>query len=162
MMSEFISIDLLTLDSTRALAKKIKQVIIPDFVVALNGDLGSGKTTLVRGVLMELGVQGTIKSPTYNLVEHYKISDLDIYHFDLYRLSSIDEWFDLGFDEYFMHNSICFIEWASKAIELLPVIDLVIDLNVINEIHCCKIVSSSVKGKKCLQTLIQSGVNIYS
>ena len=108
-------------------------------MVALSGDLGSGKTTLVRHILFNIGVTGQIKSPTFTLVEPYQIySDiksqyLKIYHFDLYRFNDFNDWFDLGFDEYFIQDSICFIEWYEKASSLIPYIDWGINLSYIEK-----------------------------
>ena len=71
------------------------------FIVTLRGDLGAGKTTLVRYMLRALGVQGRIKSPTFALVESYNLPKFPVYHFDLYRFSTPDQWFDAGFDDIF-------------------------------------------------------------
>lgn len=84
-------------------------------VINLIGNLGAGKTTLVRGILHGLGYQGTVKSPTYNLVEIYKISRLYLYHFDFYRFNDCCEWEEAGFREYFNSTSICFVEWPEKS-----------------------------------------------
>lgn len=89
-------------------------------IVFLKGNLGAGKTTLVRGFLRAFGYTGIVKSPTYTLVETYSIDNITIHHFDLYRLNSPIELEHLGLDHYFTSNAICFIEWPEKAIELLP------------------------------------------
>ena len=86
------------LETTQRLAKGIAQVIVPNFVVSLSGNLGAGKTTLTREVLRNLGITGSIKSPTFTLVEPYQLPDYTLYHFDLYRFSDPEEWFDAGFD----------------------------------------------------------------
>jgi tRNA threonylcarbamoyladenosine biosynthesis protein TsaE len=93
-------------------------------VVTLRGDLGSGKTTLVRGVLRARGVEGPIKSPTYTLVEHYPVSSLYFYHFDFYRLANSDEWDDTGFAEYFRRDSVGLVEWPERVAGLLASPDL--------------------------------------
>jgi len=92
----------------------------PGDIIFLQGPLGAGKTTLVRGFLRALGYQGTIKSPTYTLVEHYLINDQTYYHFDLYRLHHPQELLDIGFEDYLHANAICLIEWPEKAKEILP------------------------------------------
>lgn len=131
MQHSFILKDLL---ATENLAKLIARVIVPEFVVTLNGELGAGKTTLVRSALLALGVTGSVKSPTFTIVEPYQVNNLNIYHFDLYRFNDPEEWFYSGFDEYFGNNSICFIEWAEKAVGLIPVIDWQIKLKVLSSL----------------------------
>src|SRR5262245_7170715 len=83
-------------------------------VVALSGELGSGKTTLVRGMLQGLGWTAPVKSPSYALVEHYFASSLYFYHFDFYRFGDPDEWLHTGFAEYFRSDSICVVEWPER------------------------------------------------
>lgn len=97
-------------------------------VVFLQGDLGAGKTTLVRGVLRAAGVTGAIKSPTYTLVEEYVVGDRKIFHFDLYRLTDPEELEWIGIDDYFSQNSLCFVEWPSKGVGYLPKADYKITL----------------------------------
>lgn len=143
-----------SLADTKNLAQRISQIINPNFVITLNGGLGAGKTTLVREILYALGITGSIKSPTFTYVEPYKLHDTEIYHFDLYRFSSPDEWFDLGFDEYFLNSYLCFIEWAEKADGLIPVADWAISLDVYDTIHECIIVAFTDKGRQCLKSLI--------
>ncbi len=98
-------------------------------VVTLRGELGSGKTTLVRGVLRARGVEGSIKSPTYTLVEHYPVSSLYFYHFDFYRLANSDEWDDTGFAEYFRRDSVGLVEWPERVAGLLASPDLALSLS---------------------------------
>lgn len=87
----------------------------------LVGELGAGKTTLVRGLLRALGYTGKVKSPTYGLVELYAISGLSLYHFDFYRFSNLNEWLSSGFREAFNPESLCIVEWPERAAgSLLP------------------------------------------
>lgn len=151
-----------SLADTQRLAQIIARSIVTNFVVALNGDLGAGKTTLVREVLYALGITGNVKSPTFTYVEPYMLPELRIYHFDLYRFGDPEEWFDLGFDEYFVHDSICFIEWAEKALELIPVLDWEINLEVSDEIHNCHIQAFTDKGRQCLEYLMVQGAHLFS
>ncbi|MBI3374256.1 MAG: tRNA (adenosine(37)-N6)-threonylcarbamoyltransferase complex ATPase subunit type 1 TsaE [Betaproteobacteria bacterium] len=90
-------------------------------VLHLAGDLGSGKTTLVRGLLRAMGYNGKVKSPTYGLVELYAVSGLSLYHFDFYRFSDPTEWLSSGFREAFNPESLCIVEWPERAAgSLLP------------------------------------------
>lgn len=84
-------------------------------VIALHGDLGTGKTTLVRGALQSLGISSGVRSPTYTLVEYYEFERLAIAHFDLYRLADGEELEYLGFRDYLTPNTLCLIEWPDKA-----------------------------------------------
>ena len=92
--------------------------------IALHGDLGAGKTTLVRHLLHALGVQGRIKSPTYAVVEPYELPTLNIWHFDFYRFSDPREWEDAGFRDIFASPGLKLAEWPEKAASMLPTADL--------------------------------------
>jgi len=98
--------------------------------IELHGELGAGKTTLVRHLLRALGVQGRIKSPTYAVVEPYELPNFNIWHFDFYRFSDPREWEDAGFRDIFASPGLKLAEWPEKAGALLPRADLVIRLEV--------------------------------
>ena len=117
-------------NATLALGAELARAIEPGLVICLHGDLGAGKTTLVRGVLRGLGHPGKVKSPTYTLVELYPFSRLSLYHFDFYRFADPREWVDAGFRDYFNPDSVCLVEWPEKAGDSLPAPDLRIDLDV--------------------------------
>ena len=97
-------------------------------VFALLGDLGAGKTTLVRGVLRGLGYTGRVKSPTYPLLETYQVGDLALSHFDLYRLESPEAFSEAGFEDYFVGPGVRFVEWPDRAADRLPPVDCTLSL----------------------------------
>ena len=99
-------------------------------LVFLYGDLGAGKTTMVRGFLRAAGYSGAVKSPTYTLVEEYQIGSRKIFHFDLYRVVDPEELEWIGIRAYFDQDSVCFIEWPDKGKGFLPEPDRVISLEM--------------------------------
>ncbi|MCV2403105.1 tRNA (adenosine(37)-N6)-threonylcarbamoyltransferase complex ATPase subunit type 1 TsaE [Marinomonas sp. C2222] len=122
-------------------------------VVYLEGDLGMGKTTLVRGVLRGLGHEGAVKSPTYTLVEPYDVSGFEAYHFDLYRLSDPEELEYMGVRDYFSETSLCFIEWAEMGRGVLPEADLIVSLSFIKDGRHVVFSAKTEKGKAALSSL---------
>jgi tRNA threonylcarbamoyladenosine biosynthesis protein TsaE len=140
-------------DATNALGAGLARVLEPGLVVYLSGDLGAGKTALTRAVLRGLGFAGKVKSPTYALVEHYVVSRLNLYHFDLYRFGDPREWLDAGFHEYFNADSACFVEWPEKAAGLLPPPDLRISLEIQGSGRRADITAETEKGEQCLERL---------
>ena len=98
-------------------------------VIHLSGDLGAGKTTLVRGCLRGLGWTGPVKSPTYTLVEHYPFSSLYFYHFDFYRFADPSEWETAGLADCFRNDAVCVVEWPERVGPLLPPPDLALALS---------------------------------
>lgn len=118
-----------TEDDTHAFAQRLAQVApVRDALITLHGDLGAGKTTLVRHLLRALGVGGRIKSPTYAVVEPYDTTvddtPLSIWHFDCYRFGDPREWEDAGFRDVFASPGLKLVEWPEKAAGVLPVPDL--------------------------------------
>ncbi len=141
--------------ATRAVGARLAQALVPGLCIYLRGDLGSGKTTLVRGLLRGLGFQGRVKSPTYTLVELYTISRLNLYHFDLYRFKDAKEWRDAGLNEYFNDASTCLVEWPEKAAGLLPVADLELALEFADDGRDLALRAGTQSGKACLDRLMQ-------
>ena len=125
----------------------------PGRVLHLQGDLGAGKTTLVRGLLRALGHAGRVKSPTYTLVEPYTLSSLHLYHFDLFRLKDRSEWLSAGFREYFNAQSMCVVEWPERAEDLLAPPDVEVRLEFAGEARRATLESHSDSGKAWLSAL---------
>ncbi|WP_255033899.1 tRNA (adenosine(37)-N6)-threonylcarbamoyltransferase complex ATPase subunit type 1 TsaE [Rhodoferax sp. TH121] len=115
--------------ATQAFARHwAAQPALANTFVALHGDLGAGKTTLVRHLLQALGVTGRIKSPTYAVVEPYELDTLNIWHFDFYRFNDPREWEEAGFRDIFASPGLKLAEWPEKAAGVLPVAD--VDLHI--------------------------------
>ncbi len=117
-----------TPEETEAFGAKLFHVLPEKCVVFLLGDLGAGKTTLVRGFMRAAGHQGTVKSPTYNIVEEYHLQDRLFFHFDLYRLTDPEELEWIGINDYLQEKSICFFEWPENGAGYLGDADLIISL----------------------------------
>jgi len=114
-------------DDTLAFAQRLAAApALADAFIELHGDLGAGKTTLVRHLLRALGVQGRIKSPTYAVVEPHETAHFPVWHFDFYRFDDAREWEDAGFRDIFAAPGLKLAEWPEKAAALLPVADLVV------------------------------------
>lgn len=139
--------------ATLALGAALAPALMPGLAIFLEGDLGAGKTTLVRGLLRALGHQGKVRSPTYTLVELYAISGLNLYHFDFYRFEQPEEYLDAGLDEYFQGDGVCLVEWPAQAGAYLPPADLRIRLSVAGEARSCEIIAASSRGRACLKCL---------
>ena len=110
-----------SLHELTAAAKKFISITRDYKKFAFFGAMGSGKTTLIKEICKQLGATDTVTSPTFSLVNEYRAPDGSImFHFDLYRINSVEELFDLGYEEYFYSDSYLFIEWAEKAESLIP------------------------------------------
>jgi tRNA threonylcarbamoyladenosine biosynthesis protein TsaE len=139
--------------ATLSLGARLAQQLAPGMFVAVRGELGSGKTTLVRGMLRALGYAGRVKSPTYTLVEFYELSKLDFYHFDFYRFTDPHEIVDAGLRDAFNPRSVCVVEWPERAGVFLPRPDLKVALSVSGTGRMARIEAESEVGRKCLLEL---------
>jgi tRNA threonylcarbamoyladenosine biosynthesis protein TsaE len=138
--------------ATRRFGARLARGLAPGFRLYLRGPLGSGKTTLVRGLLGGLGWRGRVKSPTYALVEVYVVSRLQLYHFDFYRFIDQREWNDSGFRDYFDGAAICVVEWPEKAGDALPPPDIEVTLARDGAGRALRARAFSATGERCLRT----------
>lgn len=142
--------------ATLAFGNALAHAIRPDLTIFLHGDLGAGKTTLVRGLLRGLGYVGKVKSPTYTLVEPYEMLDshaapLNLYHFDLYRFNDDEEWEAAGFRDLFNPSSVCLIEWPEKAAQVLPGPDIEISFNIKESGRTVQVMAYTERGQHCVE-----------
>lgn len=153
-MADSLSLTLHGEADTERLAAALAPQVCSGGRVYLHGNLGAGKTTLVRALLRKCGIQGRIKSPTYTLVEVYKNSSLYCYHFDFYRFEDPREWLDAGFRDMLLSSALILIEWPEKAGNLLPPADLDITLSVTgDDQRQATLVASSATGRAWIRAL---------
>ena len=142
-----------TADFGAALAR----AVAPGLVIYLHGDLGAGKTALTRALLRAAGHQGTVKSPTYTLSEPYRVqlngAAVNVIHYDLYRMSSPEEFLDAGFREDFDGKNICIVDWPEKGEPVLPPPDVRVLLNVSGVGRTVELQALSQQGLLCLDRL---------
>jgi tRNA threonylcarbamoyladenosine biosynthesis protein TsaE len=139
--------------ATAGLGAALATGVAPGRVLHLSGELGSGKTTLVRGLLRALGVTGPIKSPTYAWVEPYALSSLDLYHFDFYRFANPNAWLSSGLRDYFSPQTACIAEWPERAGTLLPRPDLSVRLEYDGDARRARVEAHSEAGTGWLRSL---------
>jgi tRNA threonylcarbamoyladenosine biosynthesis protein TsaE len=139
--------------ATLALGARLAATLRPGLVTYLSGDLGTGKTTIVRGCLRALGYKGRVKSPTFALVEVYRLSRIYLHHFDFYRFEDPREWVDAGFRDAFDGNNVWLVEWPEKAGDQLPPADLTIRLEHADAGRQATITGQTDAGKQCLDQL---------
>ena len=143
--------------ATTALGRALARALVPGLAIHLHGDLGAGKTALTRATLQAAGHQGNVKSPTYTLSEPYVVmldgEPVNVIHFDLYRMSSPEEFLDAGFREDFNNRNICIVEWPEKADPVLPPPDLNVWLSVAGNGRDVELHALSPLGLLCLDRL---------
>lgn len=106
-------------DETQALGQRLAKRLLPGDVIAYFGDLGAGKTALTRGIAQGLGVTDLVTSPTYTIVNEYLTGRIPLFHFDMYRLGSSDELFDIGWEDYLARGGVCAVEWSENVEDAL-------------------------------------------
>ena len=104
---------------TEALGAALAEELKPGAVVAFTGDLGAGKTAFVRGLARGLGIAERVTSPTFTIVNEYEGGRLPLFHFDMYRLDSADELFDIGWEDYLARGGVCAVEWSENVSDAL-------------------------------------------
>ncbi|WP_395338128.1 tRNA (adenosine(37)-N6)-threonylcarbamoyltransferase complex ATPase subunit type 1 TsaE [Ningiella sp. W23] len=142
-----------TLNLASSVSQALQNSGIANWVVYLEGELGAGKTTFSRGLLHSLGHSGSVKSPTYTLVEPYDIHSTPVYHFDLYRLSHPEELEFMGIRDYFNDETLCLVEWPEKGVGLLPLADLEITIALNSDAREFSLNGCSARGQKLVETL---------
>ena len=115
-----MEIKISNLDSIREAAREFISVIGDHRVFAFYGSMGAGKTTFVKAICEELGVEDVITSPTFAIINEYSGRDGVIYHFDFYRIKKLEEVYDMGYEDYFYSGALCFIEWPELIEDVLP------------------------------------------
>jgi tRNA threonylcarbamoyladenosine biosynthesis protein TsaE len=151
--------------ATTSVGAALAPALAGGMVVALQGDLGAGKTTLARGVLRALGVEGPIKSPSYALVEHYPLSSIYFYHLDFYRFDNPAEWETAGLAECFRADSVCLVEWPERVAALLPPIDLTLSLSPAPSMRDGRTVvayAGSEAGERCVSAIEAASVGRHT
>lgn len=152
-LNQVVTLDLPDEKASEDFAARLALYLVPSLTITFSGDLGAGKTTIIRAMLRNLGIQSTIKSPTFSLVESYLCQGMSIHHFDLYRIHHEEELEYLGFRDYFTNQSICCIEWAENAGKLLPKIDIRFNLSIKGAGRAMQIIALSDVGKRILTRL---------
>jgi len=144
-------------DEMEALGATFASVISGGAVVFLNGPLGAGKTTWVRGFLRARGHLGAVKSPTYTLVESYSLPDGAVHHFDLYRLGDPEELEYMGIRDYFSAEMLCLVEWPEQGAGSIGEADITLTLSYSDGGRELSVCASSDKGREALAQIAESG-----
>ena len=112
--------------------EKLGQTLTPGSIIALRGDLGAGKTAFTRGLAKGLGIEVNVQSPTFTIVNEYP-GNIPLFHFDMYRLQSEDELYDIGWYDYLERNGVCAVEWSEKVPNAFPPETIFINMSILDE-----------------------------
>ena len=140
-------------EEMEALGVRLAVLCRPGMRIHLQGELGAGKTTMARGILHGLGYQGSVKSPTYTLVEPYLVDDKRIFHFDLYRIADPEELEAIGLRDYLDSDSLCLVEWPERAAAFLGEPDLLITIAIEGKGRVVTVTACSALGRAVLAGL---------
>jgi tRNA threonylcarbamoyladenosine biosynthesis protein TsaE len=151
MSTDCIEFSLTSADAQEALAARLARHCVAGTVFFLRGDLGTGKTTFVRGFLRALGYEGVVKSPTYTLVEPYFIGAHRVFHFDLYRLADPEELEYAGGRDYFDGQAICLVEWPDRAAGFLPQPDVTVNIDYSGSGRRLVVCGQTARGRELLR-----------
>ena len=148
-----LQINLADESNTLQLGQQLAAALHQGGVIYLQGDLGAGKTTLSRGIIQAMGHSGSVKSPTYTLVEPYELGALRLYHFDLYRLGDPEELEYIGIRDYFDPGVICLVEWPEQGADRIPAPDLQVALDRVRSGRLARLQAYTEAGQNMLGEL---------
>jgi tRNA threonylcarbamoyladenosine biosynthesis protein TsaE len=152
-----LEIDLPDPDSQLGFGERLGRLLPARLVVYLEGELGSGKTTLVRGILRGLGHHGSVRSPTYTLIEPYELPEARVYHLDLYRLSDPEELEYLGLRDLSGEEAILLVEWPERGAGSLPPADLTIHIRYQTQGRCLTLDAVTQEGRALVRSITGAG-----
>jgi tRNA threonylcarbamoyladenosine biosynthesis protein TsaE len=141
------------LDEMHVLGGELAKILQPGTIVYLNGQLGAGKTTLIRSIVAGFGYVGRVKSPSFTLMENYQIGKQQICHYDLYRLQDPEDTELIGMRDSFSRNTICFVEWPERGGGLIAKADIICNIKFATKGRIVELLGISSKGVKMLQML---------
>jgi tRNA threonylcarbamoyladenosine biosynthesis protein TsaE len=146
-------------EDTRRLGATIAHAIKPGWIVTLSGGLGAGKTTLVQGLLAEMGERGRVRSPTFTIVESYLPGGVEVHHLDLYRFQAPADWIDAGLDDLINDQTILLIEWPEQGGTFVPAPDLTIELEIRDDSRRATLSACSPRARMGLDSLDIAAAN---
>ena len=118
---------------TEALGERLGRALGPGDVVALTGGLAAGKTRFVAGLARGLGLADTVTSPTFAIAHEYREGKLPLFHFDMYRLGSSEELFDIGWEDYLAEGGVCAVEWSENVADAMPPEAFFVDIRIVDD-----------------------------